>query len=153
MFCGRMNLNLSCLSQKVRFTFAVYVKKRCWPQCVMPTVKHSGSSIMVWGCFSGHGVGDLFQVEGILKKEGYKAILEEHAIPSGIRLNGTPFVFQQDNDPKHSSRLCKDYLEQKQEEGVIVIMVWPPQSLNLNPIELLWDELDREVRKTCPTSK
>lgn len=75
----------------------VYVRRlrseKMLPQCVVPTVKHGGGSIMIWECFSGHGVGDLFQVEGILKKEGYKAILEEHAIPSGIRLNGAPFVF------------------------------------------------------------
>lgn len=32
-------------------------------------------------------------------------------------------------------------------------MEWPPQSPDANPIELLWDELDREVRKHRPTSE
>ena len=31
-------------------------------------------------------------------------------------------------------------------------MTWPPQSPNLNPIEMVWDELDRRVKKKHPTS-
>ena len=32
-------------------------------------------------------------------------------------------------------------------------MVWPPQSLDLSPIELVWDESDRSVRKGRPTNQ
>ena len=30
-------------------------------------------------------------------------------------------------------------------------MNWPPQSTNLNPIEMVWDELDCRVNKKQPT--
>ena len=33
-------------------------------------------------------------------------------------------VFQQDNDPKHTSKLAKDWFE----ENGITVMNWPPQS-------------------------
>ena len=31
-------------------------------------------------------------------------------------------------------------------------MTWPPQSPDLSPIELLWDEVDRQVQSKKPTS-
>ncbi|KAM9421527.1 jun dimerization protein 2-like isoform 1-T1 [Salvelinus alpinus] len=31
-------------------------------------------------------------------------------------------------------------------------MTWPPQSPDLNPIEMVWDELDRRVKEKQPTS-
>ncbi|XP_078022930.1 sodium- and chloride-dependent GABA transporter 2-like [Epinephelus lanceolatus] len=43
-----------------------------------------------------------------------------------------------DNDPKHTSRLCKGYLTKKESDGVLRQMTWPPQSPDLNPIQMVW---------------
>lgn len=32
-------------------------------------------------------------------------------------------------------------------------MDWPPQSPDLNPMELFWGELDRNARKNAPTNQ
>lgn len=128
------------------------VGERMVPQCVTSTVKHGGGSVMVWGCFAGSRVGDLYRVSGILKQHSYHSILQRHAIPSGIRLVGERFILQQDNDPKHKSKLCQNYLKKKEEDGKLENMEWPAQSPDLNPIELVWDELDRRVKAKQPTS-
>ena len=90
--------------------------------------------------------------EGTLNQHGYHSILQRHASTSGLRLVGPSFIFQQDNDPKHTSRLCKGYLTKKESDGVLRQMTWPPQSPDLNPMEMVWDEMDRRVKAKGPTS-
>ena len=137
-------------------TRRVFVRRRKGERmvssCVVPTVDHGGGEVMVWGCFAGDTVGDLFKIQGTLNQHGYHSILQRHAIPSGLRLVGPGFVFQPDNDPQHTSRLCKGYLTKKESDGVLRQMTWPPQSPHLNPIEMVWDELDRRVKAKQPTS-
>ncbi len=79
--------------------------KRVWRQpgedykdkCVLPTVKHGGGSVMVWGCMSAAGTGELQFIEGIMNANIYCDILKQSMIPSLRRL-GRMAVFQHDND-------------------------------------------------------
>lgn len=59
------------------------VGERMIDQCAIPTVKHGGGSVMVWGCFADDKVGDFVQIEGIMDKKLYHNILQRHAFPCG----------------------------------------------------------------------
>ncbi|GFW16686.1 transposable element Tc1 transposase [Trichonephila clavipes] len=73
------------------------------PKHTIPTVKHGGGSVMVWGCMAASGVGKLVFIDGIMHKMAYLNILQnnlkESADKWGLVSN---FIFQQDNDPKHT---------------------------------------------------
>ncbi len=64
---------------------------------VLPTVKHGGGRVMVWGCMSAAGTGELQFFEGTMNANMYCDILKQSRIPFLQRL-GRRAVFQHDND-------------------------------------------------------
>ncbi len=70
---------------------------------VLPTVKHGGGCVMVWGCMSAADTGELQFIEGTMNTNMYCNILKQSMIPSLWRL-GRRAVFQHDNNPKHTSK-------------------------------------------------
>ncbi|KAG7196845.1 hypothetical protein KM043_014008 [Ampulex compressa] len=115
--------------------------------------KHKGWSITVWGCIGANMTGDLVKIDGTLKKEQYLNVLSNHAIPMGKQLIGQHFVIVQSTDSKHTAKICKNYLQELQESNMLKIMLWPPQSFDLNPVEQIWNELDAKMRKVHPKSE
>ncbi|KAJ8883942.1 hypothetical protein PR048_015798 [Dryococelus australis] len=81
-----------------------------------------GDRVMVWGMISAYSLGPVIRVEGTLDRFSYESILDDHAHPYMMivfpREDG---IFQHDNAPFHPS--------------------------DLNPIDHLWDHLDRRVRR------
>ena len=115
--------------------------------CIQPTVKFGGVSVMFWGCFGWHGVGPLVVVEGNMDSNDYINILANHFIPWVDNYPNS--IFQQDGASCHTSNYSTWWMGTHN----IPILDWVAQSPDLNPIENLWNHLDNQVRKRKPVPR
>ena len=100
--------------------FGRRVGERWKNDCLQPSVKHGGGTVLVWGCISVSGVGDIVQID-VQTIHQYstvqdRQVLINHAIPSGKFLIGNGFIFEHDNDPKSN-------LERKTADKTLTFMV------------------------------
>ncbi len=79
---------------------------------------------MLWGCFSAKGTGQLHRIKGTMDGVMYRRA-------RALKM-GRGWVFQHDNDPKHTAKATKEWLKKKH----IKVLEWPSQSPDLNPTEI-----------------
>ena len=115
-----------------------------------PVAKHS-LKVHVWAGISKRGATHICIFDQIMDGALYVKILEDFFLPFiADKFQGTQYRFMQDNDPKHTSRVAKDFYQEKD------INWWPTpaSSADLNPIERVWAELKHFIaRHVKPLSK
>lgn len=70
---------------------------------------------MIWGFMGWDSVGNLVEVKGRIDANQYMDILEQHLSPSMRRvgISKGDVIFQQDNDPKHTSKKAQNWMDAK----------------------------------------
>ena len=120
-------------------------------QCVVPTVKHVGDSVTVWGCFARPGIKKLHILDRTMDWCYYREILERNLLHSIVNFDFSGgFTFMHDNDPKHTLVLVKDWLVKQH----MKTLSWPLSYFpDLNPVEHLWDKVERRPKKRQPKNR
>uniref|UniRef100_A0AAZ3PB74 Tc1-like transposase DDE domain-containing protein n=1 Tax=Oncorhynchus tshawytscha TaxID=74940 RepID=A0AAZ3PB74_ONCTS len=122
----------------------VYLRRNeCYTEaCNLERDRFGGGVLfMVWGGVSQHHRTELVVIAGNLKAVRYRDdILLPHVVPF---LQAHPdMTLQHDNATSHTACSVFDFLQDRN----VSVLPWPAKGPDLNPIEHVWDLLDRRVR-------
>ena len=83
----------------------------------------------------------LLVVNGTLNAQEYiNQVLVPEVVPF-IQRNAQIVTLQQDNARPHTARLTQHFLQRNN----IIVLPWPANSPDLNPIEHIWDKLGKDI--------
>ena len=118
-----------------------YFHKEGQPPRLTGKLKHA-PKVNIWGGISHKGATSIVIFTGILTATRYTDILDAALLPFITSMYGRNHRFQQDNDPKHTSRWTQQYFQDKNIEWFKT----PASSPDLNPTENVWGTMKEYLR-------
>lgn len=111
---------------------------------VAPMVKHP-YKVHMWAAVCARGKVGMHMFEENMDRHLYRRILNKNLYGNATHLYGRlAWIFQQDNDPKHTSKDVRTDLDARLPDRVLP---WPSYSPDMNPMENIWAVLKHNVEK------
>jgi transposase len=122
---------------------------RRWTKCPNNESKRipkNRQKVQMWGAISVRGVLTCHTFRCNLDGSYYVHILKNYLLPAAKQEFHQKWCLQQDNDPKHTSNISKQFINNK----VPRLLEWPSNSPDVNPVENVWSIVKRKVEKRKP---
>ncbi len=113
------------------------------PTCLVSTVQAGGDGVMVSGILSWHTLDPLVTIEHQLNATVYLSIVTDHVHPFMTTEYTSSDATSSRIMHRHKAQIISDWFLEHDNE--FTLLKWPPQSPDLNPIEQLWDVVEREI--------
>lgn len=113
------------------------------PRILRQKPKHP-ARVHAWGGISKRGATTIVLFTSNMTATRYTQILDASLVPFIKRAFPDGHRLYQDNDPKHTSRWARWYFE----ENNVNWWPTPPESPDVNPIELVWGSMKEAIRNS-----
>jgi transposase len=122
-------------------------KPASYPDTI-PCTEKDRKKVNVFGGISFKGCTNFAVFEENMDALLYREIMADYLLPFMAQKYNMDCYLHQDNDPKHTSKICKKFII---ENGIKWIKS-PAKSPDLNPIEQVWAEMKNFIRhRHCKT--
>ena len=138
-----MNVGLTLVMQTDARDFIAVGESVFAELCKSERGRFGGGSVLVLGGIMGGNKTRLIVITGNINAQTYIIdVLAVEALPF-IQFHGQNVTFMRDNARPHLAAITRQFLATNN----VNVFDWPANSPYLNPIEQIWDELGRRVRR------